>query len=38
MLGEDVETVLKDFIGLTDDEIADLYVKGGITTDADYPF
>ena len=38
MLGEDNETVLKDLIGLTDDEIADLYAQGGITTDADYPF
>jgi len=30
--------VLKEFTGLTDDEISDLYVRGGITTDADYPF
>ncbi len=37
-LGEDNETALSDFLGLTEDEIADLYVQGGITTDADYPF
>ena len=37
-IGEHNETVLRDFIGLTDEDIADLYAQGGITTEADYPF
>lgn len=37
-LGEHNELVLKEFLHLTGDEIADLYVAGAITTEADYPF
>jgi benzylsuccinate CoA-transferase BbsF subunit len=36
-LGEDVEYVYKDILGLTDDDISDLFVEGVITTEADVP-
>jgi crotonobetainyl-CoA:carnitine CoA-transferase CaiB-like acyl-CoA transferase len=36
-LGEDNESIFRDVLGLTDDEIADLFVEGVITTDADIP-
>jgi len=36
-LGEDNEYVYKELLGLTDDEIADMYVEGAITTENDLP-
>ena len=36
-LGEHNEYVFKELLGMTDDEIADALIKGGITTDADLP-
>jgi benzylsuccinate CoA-transferase BbsF subunit len=36
-LGEHNEYVFKTLLDMTDDEIADAYVDGGITTDADLP-
>jgi benzylsuccinate CoA-transferase BbsF subunit len=36
-LGEHNEYVFKGLLGMTDDEIADALVEGGITTDADLP-
>lgn len=36
-LGEHNEYVLKDLLGFTDDDIADMLVQGVITTDADAP-
>jgi benzylsuccinate CoA-transferase BbsF subunit len=36
-LGEDIEYVYKDILGLTDDDISDLFVEGIITTEADVP-
>jgi crotonobetainyl-CoA:carnitine CoA-transferase CaiB-like acyl-CoA transferase len=36
-LGEHNEYVFKGFLGMTDDEIADALIEGGITTDADLP-
>lgn len=37
LLGEHNQKVLSEFIGLSDDDIADLYAEGVITTDADLP-
>jgi benzylsuccinate CoA-transferase BbsF subunit len=36
-LGEDIEFVYKEILGLTDDDISDLFVEGVITTEADVP-
>jgi benzylsuccinate CoA-transferase BbsF subunit len=36
-LGEHNEYVLKEVLGMTDDEITDALINGGITTDADLP-
>jgi benzylsuccinate CoA-transferase BbsF subunit len=36
-LGEHNEYVFKELLGMTDDEIADALIAGGITTDADLP-
>jgi benzylsuccinate CoA-transferase BbsF subunit len=36
-LGEHNEYVLKGLLGMTDDEIANALIEGGITTDADLP-
>ncbi len=36
-LGEDIEYVYKEILGLTDDDISDLFVEGVITTEADVP-
>jgi benzylsuccinate CoA-transferase BbsF subunit len=36
-LGEHNEYVFKEILGMTDDEIADALINGGITTDADLP-
>ncbi|MEJ2738613.1 MAG: CoA transferase [Dehalococcoidia bacterium] len=36
-LGEHNEYVLKELLGMTDEEIADALIAGGITTDADLP-
>jgi benzylsuccinate CoA-transferase BbsF subunit len=36
-LGEHNEYVFKELLGMTDDEIADALIEGGITTDADLP-
>lgn len=36
-LGEHNEYVFKELLGMTDDEIADVLINGGITTDADLP-
>ena len=36
-LGEHNELVFKEFLGMTDEEIADALAEGGITTDADLP-
>ncbi len=35
--GEDNEYVLKELLGYTDDEIAELLIDKAITTDADLP-
>ena len=37
LLGEQNHYVLSDVLGMSDDEISDLYVEGVITTDADLP-
>ncbi len=37
LLGEHNQQVLAEFLGLSDDEISDLYVEGIITSDADLP-
>ena len=37
LLGQDNEYVLKEILGLSEEEIADLFVEGAITTDADLP-
>ncbi|MCP4757200.1 MAG: CoA transferase [Proteobacteria bacterium] len=37
LLGEHNQQVLSEFLGLSDDEISDLYVEGIITSDADLP-
>ena len=37
LLGEHNHYVLSQFLGMSDDEIADLYAEGVITTDADLP-
>ncbi len=36
-LGEDIEYVFKEILGLSDDDISDLFVAGVITTEADLP-
>jgi benzylsuccinate CoA-transferase BbsF subunit len=36
-LGEDLEFVYKEILGLTDDDISDLFAEGVITTEADVP-
>lgn len=36
-LGEDIEFVYKEILGLTDDDISDLFIEGVITTEADIP-
>lgn len=36
-LGEHNEYVFRELLGMTDDEIADALIEGGITTDADLP-
>lgn len=36
-IGQDNEYVLKELLGLSDDEIADLLIEGVITTEADLP-
>jgi benzylsuccinate CoA-transferase BbsF subunit len=38
LLGEHNEHVLRDILHLSDDEIADLYAEGAVTTEADFPF
>ena len=38
ILGEHNQKVLKKFLGMSDDDIANLYVEGAITTEADFPF
>ncbi len=37
LLGEDNEFVLKEILGFSDDDIAELFVQGAITTEADLP-
>lgn len=37
LLGEHNHLVLSEFLGLSDDQISDLYAEGVITTDADLP-
>jgi benzylsuccinate CoA-transferase BbsF subunit len=37
LLGEHNNLILSEFLGLSDDEISDLYAEGAITTDADLP-
>jgi crotonobetainyl-CoA:carnitine CoA-transferase CaiB-like acyl-CoA transferase len=37
LLGEHNNLILSQFLGLSDDEISDLYAEGAITTDADLP-
>ncbi|MCP4754144.1 MAG: CoA transferase [Proteobacteria bacterium] len=37
LLGEHNQQVLSEFLGLSDDEISDLYVEGIVTSDADLP-
>ncbi|MBI4766976.1 MAG: CoA transferase [Deltaproteobacteria bacterium] len=36
-LGEDLEFVFKEILGLTDEDISDLFAEGVITTEADVP-